>query len=713
MNYPRFLTFLSFLLLALLTSVGLSFTLPQGLRSQPAPKFVLLSLDGATPHLVEEFIAQGILPADRGLGWLQQQGVSAQQYTVTTPSLTAPSHIAIATGATAVQNNITANRFHLLGSPFEQTVSGFAAPIGGHGLLAGAELARPTAMPLWVPLRDAGKKVVAATFPGADGAEIIEPTQKTILQSAEVRTVDYTVPFGRGLESAAGFSLTRRDFVPAVNDVIEQLRQAGWRSLSPVLQTRRPLEVLTVEERDYPIQVAAIDTTDNSLTDYDTLVIFDHIHSISQGPFQLPDTGPAYLQFNQTSQPFYLKDSPSQAGTRFLISALTSDLATVRLLRYAVNAMPRNQAVLADVDDINQHVGFWAPQPDFRLVQRLSPGLAPFSDEELEKAYLDQVQTFVDYQTRVVLRAIEQNPDADLVLTYLVQPDGAGHQFLLTDPRQATNPRDASTILNGQDPAKIQRYSAYIAAAYQAADTAVQRLIAAIGTDRTGQLNRNLIVTSDHGFAPFHTAVDIEQLLKDAGLESDRVRAIPSGSAVNIYINLQGREPNGIVSRPEYVQLQRQIVEALEAAIDENANYVEGDRLTIFDQIYTRPVPGDWNSSEFGRSTTTWIGRDSGDIFALLRIGYNFDGVQNPPVSRLGDPISDEPVLSVPNFYGAHGYDATLPKMQGIFYAAGPQISHGLIPQLRSIDIAPTLLRKLAIESSPTMQGQPIDLSQP
>jgi predicted AlkP superfamily pyrophosphatase or phosphodiesterase len=712
MNYPRFLAFWGFLLLALLTSIGLPLILPQGLRSQPAAKFVLLSLDGATPHLVEEFIAQGILPADRGLGWLQQQGVSAQQFTVATPSLTAPSHIAIATGATAVQNNITANRFHLLGTPFEQTISGFAAPIGGH-YLSGQEATAPTVTPLWVTLRQAGKQVVAATFPGADGAEIIEPTQKTVLQSAEVRTVDYTVPFGRGLGSATGFSLTRRDFVSAGTEVVEQLRQAGWRSLSPVLQNRMPLEELTVEEQIYSIQVAAIDTTDNSLEDYDTLVIFDSTHGISQGPFQLPATGPAYLQVNQPSQPVYLEGSPSRAGTRFFVSTFASDLSTVRLLRYAVNAIPRNAAVLADVDDINEHVGFWPPQPDFRLVQRLSPGLDSFSDQELETAYLDQVQTFVDYQTQVALRAIQQNPDADLILTYLVQPDGAGHQFLLTDPRQATNPRDATTILSGQDPAKIQRYQTYLQLAYQAADAAVQRLIAAIGTDRTGQLNRNLIVTSDHGFAPFHTAVDIEQLLKAKGLERDRVRAIPSGSAVNIYINLQGREPDGIVSRSEYVQIQQQIIETLAAAVDQNANYTRGDRRPIFNQIYPRPVPDDWNSPEFGRSTTAWIGQDSGDVFALLQTGYNFDGVQRPPVSRLGDPIANEPILSIPSFYGTHGYDATSPEMQGIFYAAGPQIGQGNIAKLRSIDIAPTLLRELAIDPNPNLQGQPIDLSKP
>jgi hypothetical protein len=50
-----------------------------------------------------------------------------------------------------------------------------------------------------------------------------------------------------------------------------------------------------------------------------------------------------------------------------------------------------------------------------------------------------------------------------------------------------------------------------------------------------------------------------------------------------------------------------------------------------------------------------FIGQDSGDVFAMMRTGYNFDGVQNPVVIRQGDPVVGNPVLSVANFYGAHG----------------------------------------------------------
>jgi predicted AlkP superfamily pyrophosphatase or phosphodiesterase len=363
------------------------------------------------------------------------------------------------------------------------------------------------------------------------------------------------------------------------------------------------------------------------------------------------------------------------------------------------------------VDDINSNVGFWIPQPDFRIPERLSPGFNHFPDLELEAIYQDQVRTFVDYQTRVAIRGINQNPDADLVLTYIEQPDGSGHQFLLTDPRQATDFRNPNTIATGQDQEKIERYQKYLQTAYQAANQAVQQIIETVGTDRKGRPNSNIIVVSDHGFAPFHTAVNLNNYLDSLGFENTRVRAITSGPAVNIYINLRGREANGTVSAEQYVALQQQIMKALAEFVDTNPNYTLGSgAIPIFDKIYSRPVPSDLNDSSFGLDTNEFIGQDSGDVFALMKLGYNFDGTQNPVVQRLGDTTSASPFLSVPNFYGAHGYDPTLPEMSAIFYAAGPDIGRGSLNQVRNIDVAPTILQLLGVKPAETVEGSPIKL---
>ena len=120
------------------------------------------------------------------------------------------------------------------------------------------------------------------------------------------------------------------------------------------------------------------------------------------------------------------------------------------------------------MNDINTNVGFWGAQSDFRIPEKLSPGFNLFPDDELEAIYEDQVSHFVDYQTGVALRAIDQVPDADLAMIYIEQPDGSEHQFLLVDSRQPTNPLDPTSIGAGQDLAKVARYQRYVQVAYQA-----------------------------------------------------------------------------------------------------------------------------------------------------------------------------------------------------------------------------------------------------
>src|SRR5262245_59000463 len=87
-----------------------------------------------TPSLVDQYMAAGALDPASGLGRLRATGIAAAQNVTVNPSLTAPGHVAIATGSTAAHNDVVANTFHLVASPFALTVSGFAAPIGGYAL---------------------------------------------------------------------------------------------------------------------------------------------------------------------------------------------------------------------------------------------------------------------------------------------------------------------------------------------------------------------------------------------------------------------------------------------------------------------------------------------------------------------------------------------------------------------------------------------------
>lgn len=680
--------------------------------SKSQPKVILISLDGATPDFVEQYLKSGVLSPKQGLGLIKNKGVYAERNVTCSASLTAACHIAISTGSTAARNDINANTFHLVASPFTSNISGFAAPIGGYLTTGPATSLYPTAEPLWIGLQQKGKKVVTATFPGADGVDVPVPglTNSPIIQPASKRTVSYTVPFGAFAgASAKGFSLMAANFSLASSQTVSQLKTAGKVSYSPIVQATLGDQFL-VGGVNYNIQVAALDTSNNHQKDYDTLVFFDSNIGIQHQPFNLPSTGPAYVRArDKRSSLFYLEGSSNKAGTAFYVTNLAPDLSSVRIARYGANAIPNNPAVQTTVDDINNNVGFWSPQSDYRIIERLSPGFNTFPDTELEAIYEDQVRGFVDYQTRIALRAIKQNPNASMVMVYIEQPDGSEHQFLLTDLRQATNPSNPNTIGAAQDKAKVARYKSYVQTAYRAANDAVQRIINAVGTDSQGRPNSNIIVVSDHGFSTFHTTVNLNNFLKSKGFDLNKVRSVTSGPAANIYINLQGREPNGVVSRSEYVTIQKQIVAALKELVDTNSNYVPSKRQAIFDKIYTRPLPANLNEPRFGLDTSEFVGQDSGDVFAIMSDGYNFDGIQSPVVTRLGD--DNNLVFSVPNFYGAHGYDPNISKLSAIFYAAGPDISRrGSIGTIHNIDVAPTINNLLGVPSASTVQGQVIKL---
>jgi predicted AlkP superfamily pyrophosphatase or phosphodiesterase len=682
-----------------------------GGRGRKSPQVVVISLDGAKPDFIQKFIDEGVLPHNGGLARLSR-GAVAEQNVTASPSLTAVSHIAIATGSNSVHNDIPSNTFQAIVGPISSSLSGFAAPIGGYRVSPLGPSPQPTALPLWVQLRQQGKKVVAATWPGADGADI--SINNTVVQSAQpIRVTDYTVPFGAfGGIGAQGFSLTRANFAPDPA-VVAALNAAGQLSYSPVLATPVPIETFSCAsaptatctnastlDLKYAIRVAAIDTTNDGKTNYDTLVFFDVTRGITAGPFHAPSTGPAYAKFGGENAPFFFEGSGAKVGAAYFVSALSPDLSVVRFARYGANFIPRNTPVLADVDDINDNIGFWRPQADFRIPERLSPGFTNFPDVEIEAMFEDMVKTFVRYQASIGERAIRNHPDADLVMVYIEQPDGSEHQFLLTDPRQGTNPTDPNSIGANQDPAKVARYASYIRFAYQTADKAVKQIADAAGHDS------NVIVVSDHGFAPFHSSVSMINILRNAGIDTTKVAIRTSGPAADIYVNLQNRESGGTVDPATYNALVTQITNAVKNAVDPNPRFnFSLDAGRIFTVVETRPLVCDAGT---GLCTSKTIGQDFGDVFALMAPGYNFDGIQNPGVARLGDApfVAATTTVSMPNFYGAHGHDPELPVMSATFIAAGPQVrEETTIRRMHNVDVAPTIMRILGI-TPPQLDGK-------
>src|SRR5262249_16941408 len=140
----------------------------------------------------------------------------------------------------------------------------------------------------------------------------------------------------------------------------------------------------------------------------------------------------------------------------------------------------------------------------------------------------------------------------------------------------------------------------------------------------------------------------------------------------NIYVNLQGRESGGTVDVATYNALVTQITNVLKTATDPNPAFNYSlDHKKVFTKVVGRPLSCPAGA---GLCTSNLTGQDFGDVFALMDVGYNFDGIQSPGVARQGDTAfnASTTVFSTPNFYGAHGHDPIIDEMSATFIAKGP-----------------------------------------
>ena len=228
--------------------------------------------------------------------------------------------------------------------------------------------------------------------------------------------------------------------------------------------------------------------------------------------------------------------------------------------------------------------------------------------------------------------------------------------------------------LSGADKETQQRSLDGVIRTYASVDDMIGRIVELAGEDTL------VCLVSDHGGTPNQfRSILIEEALEEAGLlvysEEDgrrtvdwsRTRAAPVG-LVNVFINLQGREPTGTVPVSEYEDTQLEIIDALHA--------------------YTDP--------ETGRHP-----------FALAVTRADAE-----MVNLWGDTVGDVVYALRPEFDGAHGKQ--LPSVSfGIagqhctFVLAGPGVKEGIAlrGQVRAVDVAPTLCYLLGLPMPRDVEG--------
>ncbi|MEO8034164.1 MAG: alkaline phosphatase family protein [Acidobacteriota bacterium] len=343
-----------------------------------ARRIILFSFDGLAADDVASF--------GPTYSRLAREGTVVRRVVPVNPTQTFPTHTAMITGAPPEKNGIVANRFHLPGTPANQTASGVEATIEVETIVEAAH--------------HAGKRVGSIAFP-------------TIDNKTARRQADFGIVYGKTVAAPRIIQLTPADFHAV-------WLPAGWgqprsnrTSFSPVMRAR--IDWSCAGRAHHDVDIAAYDTTDDQRIGYDALVV-------EVDGDETPLDGKGWFSVAAS-----LDDGLYGSWSRILRHDET--LASVTLYWGAIahaQAYPEEFRRL-----VEREAGFWPSPPDEGAVRNALSGGTGIGPD----VFIDQQQRLSQYLERVTLLGIQHMP-FDLLLSYQPIIDSAQHQFRITTDTQ-------------------------------------------------------------------------------------------------------------------------------------------------------------------------------------------------------------------------------------------------------------------------------------
>jgi len=604
---------------------------PRPVLHATAQRVVLLSVDGFSAVRHRHLLAQGAYQEPAGLVAFEAWGYVVEHAIPADPTMTAVSHASIATGAPPAATGIVNNRFHALGTGIAQGVSGFATPWNAEAL--------------WQSFRRQGKRVGVLTFPGCDN-------------QSEARRADFgTTYVDDPLAQPQTVTLDAAAFTPAT-----PAPTGGSRSFSPARSARLAAKFVDGAGLE-PVQfvLTALDTTNNGVTDYDALLVDDDA-DLGNGTLATARVGEWF--------PLHVRAAHPDGGQRLvgawcLLQNFAPDLATVRIYRGAFNATEAYPRAFREL--LDREASFWPGGPDDRALERGISGENGLAIAD----YLEQVRRFAAYFS-ACMRVAVAHERFDLLMTYQPIVDEVQHVFTITDRRQRFYSEGMVDTANRT-----------VNSAYLIADTAVADLAKALDLSRDA-----LVVVSDHGIAPIWETVHVNEVLRRAGLAEQvegkgrpavggksQIAAVASGGCAHLYVNLIGREPDGVVPPERLDEVVRLAAQALAL--------VELDGEPVVESAYTR-------------AQLAAIGLDApnaGDLVVFLKPGYNATG-------NIGGGAHERA-----SYDGQHGFRSTHPEMHAIWLARGAAVPRARRAEAPLIEVAAFVSHLAGVQ--PPRQARP------
>jgi predicted AlkP superfamily phosphohydrolase/phosphomutase len=292
-----------------------------------------------------------------------------------------------------------------------------------------------------------------------------------------------------------------------------------------------------------------------------------------------------------------------------------------------------------------------------------------FNDDE----YLKQATIVLEERFALLEYAI-QNYDDGLLFFYFSSSDLQSHVFWWSGDEPHPSRKE---------PGEVEKCFGHVKRLYQRLDAVLGDLYNRYGTAAT------IIVMSDHGFANFGWQFNLNSWLRDWGYlnpnectsimrDVDWSRTKAYGLGINgLYLNLKGREKDGIVEPGEVDELVEEITNRL----------VEGTKWN--DQAVIRGV---YRSSQVYKGDATALAPD-------LIVGYH-RGFRASWATCLGDLEENTISANTAAWSADHCADAL--EVPGVLWCSKP--IRGENPSL--VDVAPSILAEYGLPTPPTMTGR-------
>jgi predicted AlkP superfamily phosphohydrolase/phosphomutase len=314
-----------------------------------------------------------------------------------------------------------------------------------------------------------------------------------------------------------------------------------------------------------------------------------------------------------------------------------------------------------------------------------------------EKArYIKKVFESAEQRTKI-FKYLWNKESFDFGMLFFLDTDGVSHYFW----------KYMDSSHKGYDRQSARKFGDTIFKVYEKIDNSIGEILHGVKKDC------HIIIVSDHGFGPLERVLFLNNWLKERGhlrfknsyginrlrstlskikgkqtslpnllekVDWKNTKAFFNGTVGNIFINLKGREPEGLVEPgEEYERLCRQLTEELyELADPENGE-------SVVNKVYQKE-----------EIINDWYNECAPDLTIILKPRY---GVVGQEIFLHGLKDRGEIISDSNNWSGDHESD-------GILIAHGPSLKKSeRISGARIIDIVPTILYLMGLPVPRNLDG--------